>query len=113
MGKPVSSNMAKVVDENDQELPPYQVGELIFKFVDPIVKLPQYYKMPEATAKKTRGGWLRSGDLAYRDEEGCFYFVDRDKDAIRRRGENISSYEVEKVINSHADVLESADLRRS
>ena len=108
MGKPVPSNVAKVVDENDQELPAYQVGELIFKFVDSSVKLPEYYKMPEATAKKTRGGWLRSGDLAYRDEEGYFYFVDRDKDAIRRRGENISSYEVEKVINSHADVLESA-----
>jgi len=108
MGKAVPSNLAKVVDENDQELPPYHVGELIFRFVDPAFKLPQYYKMPEATAGKNKGGWLRTGDLAYMDEDGYFYFVDREKDAIRRRGENISSYEVEKVINSHPGVLESA-----
>lgn len=108
MGRPIPSNLARVVDENDQEVPPYQVGELVFKFMDSSFKLPEYYKMPEATAEKTRGGWLRSGDLAYMDEDGYFYFVDREKDAIRRRGENISSYEVEKVINSHPDVLESA-----
>jgi carnitine-CoA ligase len=108
MGKAVPSNIAKVVDGNDRTEPPRQVGELVFKFVDPGVGLPEYYKMPEATADKTRGGWLRTGDLAYMDEEGYFYFVDRQKDAIRRRGENISSYEVEKVINSHPDVLESA-----
>jgi crotonobetaine/carnitine-CoA ligase len=108
MGKPHPSNIAKVVDEDDRELPPHQVGELVFKYVDPRVQLPVYYKMPEATAEKTRGGWLRTGDLAYRDEQGYFYFVDRQKDAIRRRGENISSYEVEKAVNSHPDVLESA-----
>ncbi|MBM4332582.1 MAG: ATP-dependent acyl-CoA ligase [Deltaproteobacteria bacterium] len=108
MGKAIPVNLARVVDENDQELPPYQVGELVFKFVDPNLQLPQYYKMPEATAEKTRGGWLRTGDYAYKDEEGYFYFVDRKKDAIRRRGENISTYEVEKVINAHPHVLESA-----
>jgi crotonobetaine/carnitine-CoA ligase len=108
MGKPVPSYLAKVVDKKDQELPPFQVGELVFKFVDSTFKMAEYYKMPEATAEKTRGGWLRTGDLAYIDEEGYFYFVDREKDAIRRRGENISSYEVEKVVNSHPDVLESA-----
>ena len=108
MGKPIPSNFAKVVDGQDQELSPYQAGELIFKFIDPLIQLPEYYKMPEATSEKTRGGWLRTGDYAYMDEEGYFYFVDRKKDAIRRRGENISSYEVEKIINSHPDVLESA-----
>jgi crotonobetaine/carnitine-CoA ligase len=108
MGKPIPTNLAKVVDGQDRELPPYEAGELIFKFIDPLTQLPEYYKMPEATADKTRGGWLRTGDYAYLDEEGYFYFVDRKKDAIRRRGENISSYEVEKIINSHPDVLESA-----
>jgi len=108
MGKSIPANLARVVDEDDRELPPNQVGELVFKFVDSSVILPEYYKMPEATAEKTRGGWLRSGDLAYMDDEGYFYFVDREKDSIRRRGENISSYEVERVINSHPDVLESA-----
>jgi len=107
MGKPDSINLAMVVGENDRELPPGQVGELVFQFSNPNM-LPVYYKMPEATAEKTRGGRLRTGDYAYRDEEGYFYFVDREKDAIRRRGENISSYEVEKVISSHPDVLECA-----
>jgi crotonobetaine/carnitine-CoA ligase len=108
MGKPIPSNLAKVVDGENRELSPYQAGELIFKFIDPLIQLPEYYKMPEATAEKTRGGWLRTGDYAYTDEEGYLYFVDRKKDAIRRRGENISSYEVEKIISSHPDVLESA-----
>jgi crotonobetaine/carnitine-CoA ligase len=108
MGRPVASYLAKVVDKKDQEVPPFQAGELVFKFVDSTFKMPEYYKMPEATAEKTRGGWLRTGDLAYIDEDGYFYFVDREKDTIRRRGENISSYEVEKVVNSHPDVLESA-----
>jgi carnitine-CoA ligase len=70
--------------------------------------LTEYYKNPEATAEKTRGGWIRSGDLAYQDDDGYFFFVDRKNDFMRRRGENISSFEVEKIINSHPHVLESA-----
>ena len=58
--------------------------------------------------EKTRGGWIRSGDLAYKDEDGYFFFVDRKSDFMRRRGENISSFEVEKIINQHPQVLESA-----
>ena len=62
----------------------------------------------EQAAEKTRGGWIRSGDLAYRDADGYFFFVDRKNDFMRRRGENISSFEVEKIINGHPSVLESA-----
>jgi crotonobetaine/carnitine-CoA ligase len=68
----------------------------------------EYYKMPEKTLDAYRNLWFHTGDYAKRDEEGYFYFVDRKKDALRRRGENISSFEVEKVINSHPKVLESA-----
>jgi carnitine-CoA ligase len=107
MGKPSAGYEVKVVDERDRELPPGAVGELIYR---PAAGsgLTEYYKNPEATAEKTRGGWIRSGDLAYQDDDGYFFFVDRKNDFMRRRGENISSFEVEKIINSHPQVLESA-----
>jgi crotonobetaine/carnitine-CoA ligase len=107
MGKPGATYAMKVVDSNDQELPPGEVGELIYKPTSGTA-LTEYYKNPEATAEKTRGGWIRSGDLAYQDADGYFFFVDRKSDFMRRRGENISSFEVEKIINSHPNVLESA-----
>jgi crotonobetaine/carnitine-CoA ligase len=107
MGKPGATFAMKVVDDQDQELPVGEVGELIYKPAAS-ASLTAYYKNPEATAEKTRGGWIRSGDLAYQDEDGYFFFVDRKSDFMRRRGENISSFEVEKMINSHPSVLESA-----
>jgi len=67
-----------------------------------------YYKMPDKTAEAMRGGWFHSGDRGYMDADGYFYFLDRVKDCIRRRGENISSFEVEKAVNTHPKVLESA-----
>jgi crotonobetaine/carnitine-CoA ligase len=67
-----------------------------------------YYKDPERTAEALRDGWLWTGDLAYRDDEGEFFFVDRKKDIVRRRGENISPAVVEAVLNSHPAVLEAA-----
>jgi crotonobetaine/carnitine-CoA ligase len=107
MGKPSAGYEVKVVDEQDRELPPGAVGELIYRPAAGSA-LTEYYKNPEATAEKTRGGWIRSGDLAYQDDDGYFFFVDRKNDFMRRRGENISSFEVEKIINSHPQVLESA-----
>jgi len=107
MGKPSAGYEVKVVDEQDREIPPGAVGELIYRPAAGST-LTEYYKNPEATAEKTRGGWIRSGDLAYQDDDGYFFFVDRKNDFMRRRGENISSFEVEKIINSHPQVLESA-----
>jgi crotonobetaine/carnitine-CoA ligase len=107
MGKPGATFDMKVVDDHDRELPAGEVGELIYKPAGG-ASLTEYYKNPEATAEKTRGGWIRSGDLAYKDEDGYFFFVDRKSDFMRRRGENISSFEVEKIINGHPSVLESA-----
>jgi len=108
IGKPPYFNEARIVDETDQELPPGKIGELIIRPRDPEEKWVEYYKEPEATEEKVRGGWFRTGDLAYRDEKGWFFFVGRKKDVIRRRGENISASEVELVIMSHPKVLESA-----
>jgi len=67
-----------------------------------------YLRMPEETAHAWRNGWFHTGDGFRRDERGNYYFVERLKDYIRRRGENISAYEVEAAANRHPDVLESA-----
>lgn len=98
----------KLVDNDDVDVPIGSIGEIVVRPKVPFVMMSGYYKMPEKTLEAFRNLWFHTGDYARRDEEGYFYFVDRKKDAIRRRGENISSFEVEKVINSHPQVLESA-----
>lgn len=107
IGKPLPTNEMRVVREDDTDCEPFEVGELISRPVGgkPTV---QYYKNPDATAEKTKGGWLRSGDNAYFDDKGFLWYSDRKKDFMRRRGENISSFEVEKILNKHPDILESA-----
>jgi len=67
-----------------------------------------YLGMPEETVRATRNLWFHTGDLARRDADGFIYFVGRNKDTIRRRGENISAFEVEEVVEQHPDVLEAA-----
>jgi len=67
-----------------------------------------YYKNADATAAALKDGWLHTGDIGYLDEDGFLYFVDRKKDMIKRGGENISSEEVERVLNSHPLIAESA-----
>ena len=99
---------AKLVDDEDNEVTVGQTGEIIVRPKAPFIMMSEYYKMPEKTLESYRNLWFHTGDWARKDEEGYFYFVDRKKDALRRRGENISSFEVEKVINSNPKVLESA-----
>jgi crotonobetaine/carnitine-CoA ligase len=98
----------RIVDEHDFELPHGQVGELVVRCDMPHVISPGYWAMPEATAKVWRNGWFHTGDTLYRDEEGNYYFVDRTKEAIRRRGENISSAEVENEALAHPEVRNAA-----
>lgn len=98
----------RLVDENDCEVPIGSVGEMIVRTDRPWAMNSGYYKNPEATAKAWRNGWFHTGDAFRRDAEGYFYFVDRVKDAIRRRGENISSFEVESDVTAHPDVREAA-----
>lgn len=106
MGKPVAGLEFRVVDEEDNSLPPGEVGELVFRH--PKGRLTYYHKLPEATEKAYEGGWFHSGDLAVMDDEGFFYYKGRKKESIRRRGENISAWEIESVVNQHPSVLESA-----
>lgn len=98
----------RLVDDNDCEVPTGMVGEMIIRTDRPWTMNSGYYKNAEATARAWRNGWFHTGDAFRRDSEGYFYFVDRMKDAIRRRGENISSFEVESEIVAHPDVREAA-----
>lgn len=99
---------ARIVDEDDFELSRGQRGELVLRHAMPWTHSQGYYKMPEATTSAWRNGWFHTGDVGVIDEDGYFWFLDRTKDAIRRRGENISAYEVEKAILSHPGVRDVA-----
>lgn len=107
-GQPREGVEVRVVDENDCEVPHGAVGELMVRTDMPWGMNHGYHKNPEATAKAWRNGWFHTGDAFRRDKDGNFFFVDRIKDAIRRRGENISSFEVEKEIVAHEDVRDVA-----
>jgi len=95
----------RIEDDEGRELPPGETGELLVK--TPIV-FKEYLNDPQQTAAAFRDGWFLTGDLARRDADGYFYFVARKKDIIRRRGENISGAELDRVISAHPDVLEAA-----
>jgi carnitine-CoA ligase len=97
----------RIVDDCGRELGVGNVGEISLKNA---AVMKGYYKDPEATAAALRDGWLYTGDLAYRDEKGFIHFAGRKKDMIRLKGENVSAYEVESVINEHPGVMESAVL---
>ena len=108
MGKPINVSEWKLVDNNGKEVPQGETGELITKITDKKSGGVEYYKNPEASREKVRGEWVHSGDLMYADEESNLYFVDRKSDSMRRRGENISSFEVENVVEKHPSVSECA-----
>ncbi len=107
-GKVHRDFVAKIVDDSGMEVGPNTPGEMLIRPIKPNTMQLEYYRMPEKTVEAWRDLWFHTGDCLYYDEEGFFFFVDRKKDALRRRGENISSYEVEGVISSHPAVLESA-----
>lgn len=98
----------RIVDEHDQPVPVGTVGELIVRTAAPWGLNAGYHKMPVETALAWRNGWFHTGDALRCDADGYFYFVDRLDDAIRRRGENISSFEVEKLVCEHPAVAECA-----
>lgn len=107
-GAPFPEYELRVVDELDREVPVGELGELIVRPTQPWVISTGYFGMPDATVDAWRNLWFHTGDGFRRDEAGNYYFVDRIKDSIRRRGENISSMEVEMFVLRHPDVLECA-----
>jgi crotonobetaine/carnitine-CoA ligase len=106
MGKPAGDVLFKVVDGNDAELPPGKVGELVLHH--PLGRMSEYHNLPDATESAYRDGWFHTGDLAEIDSDGYFYYRGRKKESMRRRGENISAWEIESVLNGHPAIAECA-----
>jgi crotonobetaine/carnitine-CoA ligase len=97
-----------IVDDDGRTLAPGEIGEILVRSLHPGAMMKGYYRMPEETARAFVDGWFRTGDRGYLDADGYLYFVDRKKEAIRRRGENISAYEVEMILSRHPAILEVA-----
>jgi len=106
-GKAITGWDVLIVDDDNNECEPGSLGEFVARSNKRFVGTTGYYNKPEATLDLFDNGWIHTGDLGRMDEDRYFYFVDRKKQAIRRRGENISSFEVESVVSSHDAVLES------
>lgn len=107
-GRPRDGYELRLVDEDDEEVPVGEVGELCLRHREPWTTMMEYSGKPEATAHAFRNQWLHSGDALRVDADGAFHFVDRIGDTLRRRGENISSFEVEREVYAHDAVLECA-----
>lgn len=108
MGRLVPGFSARVVDDADNDVADGEAGELIVRAEEPFALASGYFAMPDQTVAAWRNLWLHTGDRVVREADGYYRFVDRMKDAIRRRGENISSFEVEQVLASHPAVALAA-----
>jgi len=100
---------ARICDMNDNELPPGEIGEIQIKGERGRSVMLEYYNNPEATEKTfSADGWLKTGDQGYQDDNGWFYFVDRKVNMVKRSGENISTTELEEILEQHPAIAESA-----
>lgn len=108
IGKETSWSEVKIVAPDGRTLPDGEPGEIAIRSKRPATMFLGYYKNEEATRTAMGGGWFHSGDRGRRERDGYFVFIDRLKDSIRRRGENISSFEIERIVNTHPRVSESA-----
>jgi crotonobetaine/carnitine-CoA ligase len=107
-GRPRSFIDMKVVDDDDVEVPRGTIGEMVVRSHEPWSMFSGFHRDPETTVYTWRNQWMHTGDAGRQDEEGRFWFVDRKKDALRRRGENVSSMEVEKYLLAREDIAAAA-----
>jgi carnitine-CoA ligase len=107
-GKRIPDFDVRIVDELDRELPANVPGEIVVRPLRPDIMFQGYWRRPEETLRLLRNLWFHTGDIGKFDEAGFFYFVDRKKDYLRRRGENISSFELESTFAQHPDIAEVA-----
>ena len=107
-GRPRGGIELRIVDDHDQPVAAGKTGEIVLRSENPGGTSLGYYKMPEATLEAWKNLWFHTGDRGRLDSDGYLWFVDRKKDAIRRKGENISAFEVERIIDSHPAVMQSA-----
>ena len=108
MGPVFEGFQARVVDDQGGDVPDHTAGELVVRADDPFAFATGYFRAPEQTVEAWRDLWFHTGDRVVRQPDGYFRFIDRLKDTIRRRGENISSFEVEQVLLSHPAVANAA-----
>jgi crotonobetaine/carnitine-CoA ligase len=108
IGRPVLSATVRIVDAAGGDVPAGEVGQLLVHGEPGRTLMAGYFKNREATAETVRDGWLSTGDNVRADDDGYLYFVDRGKDMIKRAGENVATGEVERVVNEHPAVFESA-----
>ncbi len=104
LGKPSLLFEANILNARDEECSPGEVGELVFRPKFPSLLFTEYFNKPEASLKAFRNLWFHTGDASFRNEEGIYFFVDRMGTAIRVKGEFVSSYQVEDIINGHPKV---------
>ena len=107
-GRPRGGIDLRIVGDHDQPVTAGEVGEIVLRSANPGGTSLGYYKMPEATLEAWQNLWFHTGDRGRLDADGYLWFVDRKKDAIRRKGENISAFEVERIIDSHNAVMQCA-----
>ncbi|MGH3860719.1 AMP-binding protein [Actinokineospora sp.] len=108
IGRPLAHNELRIVDAHGEDVQDGVPGEILTRTQIPGAYMTGYFKEPDKTAEAMAGGWFHTGDVGKRREDGYYVFVDRLKDTIRRRGENISSFLVEKAVLSHPNVAEVA-----
>ncbi|MCK9275852.1 MAG: AMP-binding protein, partial [Syntrophales bacterium] len=104
LGKPSMLFEANILNSKDEQCSSGEVGELVFRPKFPGMIFTEYFNKPEATLKAFRNFWFHTGDAAFKDKEGVYFFVDRMGSAIRVKGEFVSSYQVEDIINSHPKI---------
>jgi carnitine-CoA ligase len=107
-GLPVSAYELRLMNSNGFEVGVGEVGEIVVRPNEPHLIAEGYFGMPEETLHSRQNLWFHTGDLARQDRDGWFYFVGRNTDTIRRRGENISAFEIEEVLRTHSDVVDVA-----
>jgi crotonobetaine/carnitine-CoA ligase len=108
IGKPYPYFDIRILDESDQPVAAGDSGEIVLKEKVPGLIVQEYLGQPDGNESALQNGWFHTGDLARRDDEGDLFYLGRKKDSIRRRGENISAWEIERVLNTHPDIEESA-----
>jgi len=107
-GLPTPWYEVRLVDEDDNDVPVGETGEIAVRPRRPFVMMERYWGNDAATLASMRNLWFHTGDNAHQDEDGFFWFVGRGTDSIRRRGENVSAWEVERVLADHEELLEAA-----
>jgi crotonobetaine/carnitine-CoA ligase len=106
-GRPAHPYEMRIVDDQGDEVPRGEVGEIVIRSLEPDVIMKGYWGMPQETLEAFRNLWLHTGDYGRMDKGGHLFFEGRKKDAIRRRGENISAWEIEEILMSHPDIVEA------